>query len=328
MPEQRSSQDRAGLLADVAEMYYWEDKNQNEIARIIGVTRSMVSRLLTEARLKGIVEVRIHRPLLFDHLLESELTGRFGLLSANVLEHHSREENHLLKYLGRAGADLLKNYLAPNTILGLAWGTSVSAVVDEIDVNHPLSLKIVQLVGALGAQNNQYDGHGLVQRLVEKIGGEGYYLNAPFICTSPEIAASLQNTPGIRETVALRKKANLVLAGVGSTDPQYSSFFLAGYVPLAELNQLIKAGAVGDVCGLHFDISGKEICDEFCKRLVTISRKDLQSIPVRIGVAGGSGKTGPILGALRGGYINALVTDSNTARRLLDLDLETKFAGA
>ena len=71
--EKKTLQDRASLLADVAEMYYLEEKNQAEIAKTIGVTRSMVSRMLTEARESGIVEIRIQRPLQSDPELESAL---------------------------------------------------------------------------------------------------------------------------------------------------------------------------------------------------------------------------------------------------------------
>lgn len=71
--EKKPVQDRASLLADVAEMYYLEQKNQAEIAKTIGVTRSMISRMLTEARESGIVEIRIQRPLQSDPELESAL---------------------------------------------------------------------------------------------------------------------------------------------------------------------------------------------------------------------------------------------------------------
>jgi deoxyribonucleoside regulator len=113
---------------------------------------------------------------------------------------------------------------------------------------------------------------------------------------------------------------NPTLAGIGSTPPKYSSYYLAGYVPIEELNQLVQAGAVGDVCGLHFDLQGDEVCQTFCERLVTISKEDLFEIPERMGIAGGPGKVQPALGALRGGYINTLVTDDQTARQILTLD--------
>jgi len=40
---------------------------------------------------------------------------------------------------------------------------------------------------------------------------------------------------------------------------------------------------------------------------------------VRLGVAGGDGKAEAILGALRSKYVNVLVIDSTTARKVLDL---------
>jgi DNA-binding transcriptional regulator LsrR (DeoR family) len=204
-------------------------------------------------------------------------------------------------------------------VIGLAWGTSVSATVDAFQVDGPLPLKIVQLLGALDARNHEYDGHGLVSRLVDRTGGEGFYLNEPFICPNPEMVRTLRQTQGIRETVSMAQRVQVLLAGVGSTLPEHCSFYLAGYMPLEGLMQLRQQGAVGDVCGLHFTVEGQPCCDELRERLVTIQPEELLNIPVRIGVAGGAGKVDAILGALRSGYINELVTDTVTARRVLEL---------
>ena len=86
-----------------------------------------------------------------------------------------------------------------------------------------------------------------------------------------------------------------------------------------ELDELRQAGAVGDVCGSHFDINGQPACTDFSDRLVSIRRSDLLAVPVRLGVAGGEGKADAILGALRGKYVNVLVIDSNAAKRVLEL---------
>lgn len=319
MPPSYAAQDRESLLADVAEMYYLEERGQAEIARTIGVTRSMISRLLTEARAKGIVEIRVRRTLQRDHDLETALVNRFRLQAACVSAVPPRvNSERLLSYLGKAGAQTLVRYLAPGNILGLAWGTSVSATVDAVEVEQPLDLKIVQLVGAMGARNAQYDGHALILRLAEKVGGEGYYLNAPFLCPNPETAEALRRTQSIKDTIELGTRADVALLGVGSSDPQHSSYFLAGYVSSREQARLQRAGAVGDVCGLHFDIQGRHVCEEFTARCLTICKEDLFNIPVRIGVAGGTGKVGPVLGALRGNFVNVLVTDSITARQVLE----------
>jgi deoxyribonucleoside regulator len=317
--EKRYIQDRASLLADVAEMYYLEQKNQAEIAKAVGVTRSMISRMLTEARENGIVEIRIQRPLQSDPELEAVLKEQFGLKDAFVVVTNHRSGERLKRTLGSACAQALKRYLAPQKTLGLAWGTSISTTVDAFETSEPMPMKVVQLVGAMGAHNMEYDGHDLVARITEKLGGEAFYLNAPYLCQNAEMAKSLLETKSIRETINVGKKTDVALLGVGTTAPEYSSFYLAGYVTRRELDDLRKAGGVGDVCGLHFDINGHPACNDFCERLVSIRRPDLLSIPVRLGVAGGEGKAEAILGALRSKYINVLVIDSVTARKLIDL---------
>lgn len=317
--EKKSSQDRASLLADVAEMYYLEQKNQAEIAKAVGVTRSMISRMLTEAREHGIVEIRIQRPLQSDPELENALKEQFGLKDVFVVVTSHRSGERLTRTLGSAGAQVLKRYLAPQKTLGLAWGTSISASVDAFETAEPMPMKVVQLVGAMGARNMEYDGHDLVARITEKLGGEAYYLNAPYLCQNAEMAKSLLETKSVRETITVGKKTDVALLGVGTTTPEYSSFYLAGYVTHRELDDLRKVGGVGDVCGLHFDIKGQPACDDFCERLVSIRRSDLLSIPVRLGVAGGEGKAEAILGALRSKYVNVLVVDNITARKALKL---------
>lgn len=318
MKDKRATQDRASLLADVAEMYYLEDKNQSEIAKAVGVTRSMISRMLTEARQSGIVEIRIRRAAKSDPDLERALIERFDLKDAFAVTAPAEGER-LVRALGNAGAQLLKRFVAPDITLGLAWGTSISATVDAFETSESIPMRVVQLVGAMGVRNMEYDGHDLVSRLSEKVGGDAYYLNAPYVCKDEQMVASLLETKSIQETVKAGRKTDVALVGVGTTLPEYSSFYLAGYVSLQELKDLRREGGIGDVCGLHFDIHGQPTCEEFTRRLMTIRRRDLLSIPIRLGVAGGEGKVEAILGALRGGYVNVLVTDTPTARKVLDM---------
>jgi deoxyribonucleoside regulator len=316
--EQRTTQSRASLLADVAEMYYLQQKNQAEIAKAIGLTRSMISRMLTEARESGIVEIRIRRPVQSDRELELTLVEEFGLKNASVVTSVHSSTDQLMSALGTAAAQMLKRYLTSNMILGLAWGTSINATVNAFEILDLEPIKVVQLLGAMGARNMEYDGHDLVSRMSEKIGGEAYYLNAPYVCQNAAMAKSLLETKGIKETISLGKQADVALLGIGTTLPDYSSFYLAGYISLQELQRLRREGAVGDVAGLHFDVNGEPTAEEFSDRLVSIRRKELVSIPVRLGVAGGEGKVEAILAALRGKCINVLVTDSMTARKVLD----------
>jgi DNA-binding transcriptional regulator LsrR (DeoR family) len=298
-------------------MYYNQGLNQTQIADQIGIDRSMVSRMLSEARKQNIVEIRINRPLSNDHYLEESLTSQFNLHRVYVLSDSSGDYQQLLQRLGSAGAAVLKEMLAPDMVLGLSWGTAVSAVVDAVETDEPIPLRIVQLVGAMGAQNRAYDGPGLVQRMGQKLGCEGYFLNAPFLVDNPEMTRALLENQNVQEAITLARQCDLAVVGVGSTEPKFSSFYKAGYVPLKDLKELRAVGMVGDVCGRHFNLEGETPELEFHKRIVTIGKKDLRAIPYRMGVAGGIGKVKPILGALRAGYLNILITDNSAAEQLL-----------
>ncbi len=322
MARAKQSEPRMELLADGAEMYFLDGKNQAQIAKKVGVTRSMVSRMLSDARRLGIVEINICRPLQSERELEQALVKRFHLQGAFVLGERKKDKDHLLEDLGRAGAYQLSKYLAPNKVLGLAWGTAIAATVDALEFDEPMPLRVVQLVGALGARSKEYDPNSLVQKVVLKTGGEGFYLSAPFFLQDEETVRALLATPSLRETFAMAPKCDIALLGIGSADPRYSSFYKAGYVSLDVITSLSAAGAVGDVCGRHFDIAGAPVITDFHRRIVGVDRDALMRVPIRLAVGGGVGKVRPILGALRGKWASVLVTDSSTAREVLRLDEE------
>ena len=107
------------------------------------------------------------------------------------------------------------------------------------------------------------------------------------------------------------------MLGIGSTSFDYSPYYLAGHVSQEELLEMVAQKTVGDVCGIFFDINGKLTYPELQKRIIGIDIDKFLKIPVRLAVAGGPEKINPVLGALRGNYINTLVTDANTAQSVL-----------
>lgn len=323
MTDKKLSEDRAELLADVAEQYFLEGKTQAQIAKLVGVTRSMVSRMLTEARDAGIVKIQIQRPMGFNRVLQAQLIERFGLSGAFVLNQYNIHSSKIKERIGQAGAIALRQYLKPGTVFGISWGTTINAVVEAIDpaeYHETESITITQLIGALGAQNSEYDAHGVVSVLQNKFRCSAVYLNAPYIVESSEIAKSFLATRNVADGVEEAKKTDVALLSVGSMDIATSSSYLAGYVSTDDLMDMAQAGAVGDVCGFQIDEFGHEVCKDFQARVIGIGLKDFLKIPVRIGVAGGPSKILPLLGGLRAGYLNVLVTDAETAQQLLVLD--------
>lgn len=51
--------EKSKLLARVAYLYYSENKTQSEIAKILGVYRTTISRMLSQAKKTGIVKINI-----------------------------------------------------------------------------------------------------------------------------------------------------------------------------------------------------------------------------------------------------------------------------
>jgi deoxyribonucleoside regulator len=316
MVTEKTSQKRTSILTDVAEMYYIEGKDQSDIALEIGVTRSMISRMLTEARNLGIVEIKVVRPIHSDHELEEAIKVKFGIESVFVVSMDDMKPEKMLLNLGRAAAEVLKKYLRADLSIGVAWGTAVSAAVDAVQVLVEPSIKVVQLVGAQGARNVEYDGHAIVKRLAEKLGGEGYYINAPYLCQTAEIAQSMRETRGIKESIDMGKKIQIALLGIGTTEIEYSSYYLSGLLSEEEIEVIRKNGVVGDIASNYFHIDGSPYNDDFLNRMITIHLEDLRRVQLRLGIAGGAAKVNAIIGALNSKLVNYLVTDSITARLL------------
>jgi DNA-binding transcriptional regulator LsrR (DeoR family) len=277
----------------------------------------MVSRMLTEARKLGLVKFQIERPYNLDYELTNIFRNKFDLKQAAVVA--IPEGQPLLSSLGKVAARILIKNLHRNSILGTSWGTAISATVDEVTLPYPLSgIKVVQLLGAVGTRLYQYNGVSIVRRLEEKLDAEGIYLNAPYLGDEVQAASMLMKNRDVHEALAFGSRADTALLGIGSTDIDASPYFLAGFITEKELSSIQASEAVGDVCGLFFDINGKMCCPEFNDHTGGIRFETLIKIPNRIGVAGGSAKVKPLVGALTGGLINILITDSVTARAVLN----------
>lgn len=319
--------DRDELLADVAEMYYINDLTQAEVSRAIGMTRSAVSRMLTEARQKGIVEIKVKRPLSYDSELEEALIERFNLLDAYVLSmQRGTNYDSLRSRLGQTAARVLIDIFRPEMICGVTWGTTVSATIDVLKVANPIPMQIVQLGGVLGSSSHAYNAQALVEMMARKVGGEGIYLYSPFLVENADTARSILGIPNVRDAIAVGKRSDVALLGIGTiTDENYSSLYQGGHISIDTIEELRESGAVGDVSALHFDVEGNFCDTPFHDRLVGIGADDLLAIPVRFAVAGSHAKVEAILGALRGGWINQLVTDSSTAEEVLALDKSEKL---
>lgn len=307
------------LLAQVATLYYERGLKQQEIARIVGVSRSKISRLLSEARNRGIVEIRVRQPLSTSTGLEGKLTSMFRLRDCKVLIAPSPEPSRLLRGLGALAARYVENLLEDISLIGLSWGTSLYEVVNAMTPHEEARVDVVQIIGSIGSFNQLVDGTSIAIRLADLLGGHARYLPAPLVVESVETWRALMQAPEVRNTIALAREADLILAGIGSSDPDVSALVRSGYLSKSESEALRRVGVVGDICGRPFDIQGCMYENEFSRRIVGLSLQELKEQHSVIGVAGGVKKAPAILGALRGGYVQVVVTDDRTAKEIIRL---------
>jgi deoxyribonucleoside regulator len=319
MSRKKFDEKRIDLLADIAEMYYLENMTQEDIAKKVGGTRSMISKLIKLAYQKGIVKIKIERPIMSENEVGKLISNRFGLKEAFVLDKHQSTIPVTLLQLGAAGAFVLKKYLSPNCTVGVAWGSSVKATIDSFETDEPIPIKAVQLLGEVYMQDNEFYDHGMVQRFAKIMSGEGYNLTTPLVVESKEVADSLKRNPNIKKVMDLGRNSDVVLAGIGAVDYSDPSHPFPSYLSAAMIKKVTEAGAIGNVCVRFFSAAGKFVSGEFDDRIIGIMPKDLLAVPVRIGVAMGSRKVNAIISSLKCGFINVLVTDLQTANEIISI---------
>jgi deoxyribonucleoside regulator len=317
------SEDELLLLAEVAHLYYVKDFTQEQIARRIGASRSNVSRMLKEARVQGMVEIRIHSPLRTVPALQEELVSRLGLRECRVLADLDRssgifETTSTVAQVAALAARYLLENLADGDTVSLGWGRSVHRVVHSRFLREERDVTVAQAMGSIGGSIPEYDGVATTARLANVLGANAHYLHAPMLVTDKAVRAGLLRDPHIRKTLEVARRADTIVLSVGTIGREHGQY-RTGYLTQADLDYMRGQGVVGEVCGSYFMRDGSPVPLEINERSISIDAEDLKGIPVRIGVSSGPEKPLANIGAARSTLINVLVTDEDTARAMIRL---------
>ena len=176
-----------------------------------------------------------------------------------------------------------------------------------------------QIIGSYGTPDPEVDGHELARKLARVLGGKYAILPAPLVVASEIMRNALLNDQRVKQILASTRSMSMALVGIGNMDDRMDSMVRAGYINKTNLRELAAAGAVGNVCAIFFDGAGRTLDVPLSRRIVGIDARSLQAVPYKLGVAGGQEKAQAILGALRGKFVNTLVTDEAAAAEILRL---------
>lgn len=307
------------LMAKVARMYYVQGIRQQGITERLQIHQSTVSRMLKRARQANLVRISVISPPGIFADIEDQLTTQFALQDAVVVDCPPEEEP-MVRDLGAATAYFLETSVKPGSTIGISsWSRSLFAMVDAL---HPGDYcrggKVVQILGGVGNVGAQYHAMHLAQRLAGLIGASAVLLQAPAVVGSAEARRILARDASVREASALFDHLDLALVGIGSMEPSRLLASSGNVFSAEERAGLSRKGAVGDICFRFFDAQGQSIKSPLMQRVIGIEPGPLKKAGRVVGVAGGQRKVQAILAALRGGWIDVLITDRRTAESLLN----------
>jgi DNA-binding transcriptional regulator LsrR (DeoR family) len=330
------------LLVKVAQLYHLQGLNQDQIGRQLGVSRTRVSRMLKEARERGLVEISIRYPSRFSLDLERQLESVLGLREAVVVNAGGGVGSQALSSVAGAAADYLLRVLQPGAVLGVSGGETAQVMLAG-PVEH---VSVVQLGSALASlgEGAAYSSAEVSLQVAQKLGAMGQLvlIPVPSLLDTETIRDALLGDTGVRQAMALLAGCTIALVGIGALDTvsrppgaTAASDEASADAPRArprqrcrrrllpvtddEATELQNVGAVGEICARFFDRAGSPCVTSLDRRMVALDLGQLRAVPLVIGVACGRQKAAAILGAVRGGYVKTLVTDDSTATAVLAL---------
>ncbi|SAP75445.1 putative SorC-family transcriptional regulator [Klebsiella oxytoca] len=294
-------------------MYYIAGQNQSEIASQLGTSRPVVQRLIAAAKEEGIVSIGLHHPVAncLDYALL--LQEKYRLIECNIVPAFSEEST--LDSVSFGCYQLMARYLQDDKekIIGLGSGLTLKKALQRIDFDSQ-NTRCVALISAMDAdgQCNYYDDVPLL--LTSKIKAKYYQWPAPRYAQTQEEYDMWCTSRLFRSVSAVARQADVIFVGIGPLGTQ-SPFFKDGFINQAQMDEVTAQGGIGEIMGRFIDAEGG-VVDSEINRMIT-SYDIRQNQCPRIAVACGEYKRPAILAALKGGWINGLVTDEHTARWLL-----------
>lgn len=310
-----TARDRA-LIVKVARMYYEQNMSQDQIARALITSRSNISRILSVAKKRGIVEIKINESTKRETDIEEMLISRFGLRAALVAKVPRSTSDY--KAVGQLAVQSFLNHLKPRVKVAISWGRSIQAMVDALDNENRPDLTFVPLMGGMTSIPSAYSGETLIRSLAEKFNADYQILHAPTIVQSSDIKNALMKEPSVASVIESVRNADVAFVGIGSRGANSSVHILQSAGIDEKNNPEFFAKWAGDLAGRFFDRDGKSVSKQLDSRTVGLELDEIAKIRRVVGVAAGDEKTEGILAALRGGLISELVTSSNCALKLLE----------
>ena len=316
--------ERLRLTGVVARLYHVHGVRQREIGSRLGISQARVSRLLHQAEELGLVRTVVSVPVGLHPELEEAVESLWGVCEVHVIDVAS--DRSLATALGQASARQLGDSLAGAATVGFtSWSTTLQAMASAMQEQPRTGVRhVVEMLGDLGSPTLQHAAARSTQEMAAAVGGEPVFLRTPGVAASSALRDAAVHDVHVQRALALLDGLDVAFVGVGP--PEVDSQLHAGdnYFSLAQLAEVRLAGAVSQLNQRFLDASGRPLPTPLNDLVVGVSLSQLTAARRRVVVAGGPEKLEPIAAALRGGWIDVLVTDRGTATHLVSSPMTSR----
>ncbi|MCU1528123.1 MAG: putative transcriptional regulator, Cro/CI family [Frondihabitans sp.] len=301
-------------------LYYLQDLTMEAIARELGTSRSSVSRLLSFARETGLVDIQIKSPLDEATQVSDALHRRFNVVAHVVPVPDQTTDVDRLDRVALSAARILNGFVDSNMIVGIAWGSTVSAISRYLVPKSTHNSVIVQLNGAANPKTTGIVyASEILRRFGDAYGASVQQFPVPAFFDDPRTKLALWRERSTQRVLELQESMDVVLFGVGSPNALVPSHVYAGgYLEKTDHESLHHDGVVGDVATVFFRADGSSTDIALNTRASGPSLSTIRRAPRRVCVVAGDSKAASLRGAFAAGLITDLIVDEKTARALLD----------
>lgn len=216
----------------------------------------------------------------------------------------------ILKDLGKACAQYVKDVLGDNKIIALTGGSTLKSVVEAFPkVNNLLNIQIVPARGGVG-KNVETQANTLAALLAKKLNGSYKMLHVSENL-SLDVLDTLLKEKEIKEVLDTLHKADILMYGIGNAVQMAKKRGLSE----EKIQNLIDGGAVGEAFGCYFTKNCNIISEATS---IGIKITEARKIKTHIAVAGGKNKVESIISTEFNDINGILVTDEETGKRILE----------
>ena len=297
------------LLTKVAWYYYIEGYTQQEIGEYLNIPRLRVNRLLDKARKAGIIQFSVREGDSKRMIVERELITQFGLKDAFVVPSPINEQD-INESVAQAAAMYIHERLDKSGYINMGYGDTSSRILNHLANICEFPVNVVSLTGGV----NYY----LPNTRSSIFNAKLYLTPAPLLMASEDIVKAMEQEPSVKQIRHMATLAQMSIVGIGGVDSN-ATLLTNGTLNHSDVLLLSMQGAVGDMLCHFIDKDGNVIQSSLERRLMSTPLEQLKEMSNSIGVAGGSTKSEAILAALKGNYLDVLITDETTATNVLRL---------